>query len=678
MKYFNYKIIFGLLVGFFLVFPFASSAATLSLPPTNLGLVAYWPMNEGTGTLAHDFSGNGYNATFAYSAAWVAGKYGFAASVDTGNSSSQLQVSSVPTGAAWTTAWWSSFPLATFNGSWRTMFRSAVDDHQVIVDPSGNLGMYDNHFGAGFVSSGYNVNNLRGWHHITAVGSGSTTTFYIDGVSVGSSAVKSTSNIDYIGNYQYGGQNWGTIDDLRVYNRALSAAEITTLYKSGQVTRKVPTNLGLVGYWSMNEGNGTIAHDFSGNGNNGTIYNSPQWINGKRGSALQFNVSGSSQYIDLGNNPTISSLTNLTLSAWINVQAVGSYTDVISSLRDCCGAYKGYGLVLDGSNNPYLQIGDPSGGLWYLTDPHPQPVGKWVHLTATYDGSIVKFYVNGVLDYSVSYSGGIGTPATYNTAIGGLGMNPAAFSYHGSIDDVRIYNRALSATEIATLYNAGEVKINSSRNNVLTSGLVGLWSFDGADVSGTTATDRSGQGNDGTISGALPTIGKIGQAVSLSGAQYVDFTGNYSGYVQPSADTSASSMPSFSLSVWTKRTTDRNSVDVIFGKLGYNSGILEDDFGLWSSSPNTFPTVSYSVPLNTWYHAAMVYDNQTQIATCYINSVAVGTINMSGLTFQGNSSHLSASTNNGSWYYNGVVDDARIYNRSLSAAEIKQLYNAGK
>ena len=91
-----------------------------------------------------------------------------------------------------------------------------------------------------------------------------------------------------------------------------------------------------------------------------------------------------------------------------------------------------------------------------------------------------------------------------------------------------IYNRALSASEIEQLYTLGAgTHVNASsanlqRGSTLNSGLGGLSTFDGSDISGSTVYDLSGNGNDGTNSGATPTIGKLGQALSFDGsAQYV-------------------------------------------------------------------------------------------------------------------------------------------------------------
>jgi hypothetical protein len=79
----------------------------------------------------------------------------------------------------------------------------------------------------------------------------------------------------------------------------------------------------------------------------------------------------------------------------------------------------------------------------------------WMLATTTYDGSTLKLYINGELDNSMSTTVGVGSPASYNAAIGGMGFDPATYTLDGKIDDVRLYNRALSIEEIRSLYKLG-------------------------------------------------------------------------------------------------------------------------------------------------------------------------------------------------------------------------------
>lgn len=79
----------------------------------------------------------------------------------------------------------------------------------------------------------------------------------------------------------------------------------------------------------------------------------------------------------------------------------------------------------------------------------------WYHIAGTFDGSKLSIYINGSLDSSLNFVGTIGTPASYNLAIGGLGYSPANYNINGKIDEVRIYSEALVAGEIQKHYAEG-------------------------------------------------------------------------------------------------------------------------------------------------------------------------------------------------------------------------------
>ena len=201
-------------------------------------LIAWWKFDEGSNTSVADASGNGHTGTLINGVTWVTGQVGpYAINTNTPSYPiSQMAVTSIPLGSNWTASWWSYFPLATFNGSWRTMFRSVSNggaDHQVIVNPTGYLGMFDNDIDFNFHTTGYNVSSLNGWHLVTATYTGGITTFYIDTAIVGKVTQLNTDNIDTIGNYQGGGQNWGIIDDLRIYGNVITSEALQKQYADG-------------------------------------------------------------------------------------------------------------------------------------------------------------------------------------------------------------------------------------------------------------------------------------------------------------------------------------------------------------------------------------------------------------------------------------------------------------
>ena len=160
----------------------------------------------------------------------------------------------------------SSFVELSPNGAWRTLFRGPSNDHQIILrQTDGMLGMYLNNEG-GFKSSGYNAMVLNDGqpHTISAVASGGTTTFYVDGSQVGSVAHKSTAAILAIGNYQGGTQRFSNLlDNVQIHaNRALSPTEVLQIAADEQVAD------GLTAYYDF-EGTSLAEQleDKSGNGN---------------------------------------------------------------------------------------------------------------------------------------------------------------------------------------------------------------------------------------------------------------------------------------------------------------------------------------------------------------------------------------------------------------------------
>ena len=186
------------------------------------GLIAYYPLNNDTKDYWGSNDGTNHGATPAVGK--IGGAYTTAYTTD-------IEITSISTPTAYTVSMWVKFPLPTAPDNYNTLI-SAIGGgtHHIIVDPSKWIGVYN----GGFFSSGYNVGSLTDWHLVTSVASGSTTIFYIDGATVGTSNTKvTTSSLGAIGNYVYGSngrQQTGTLDEVMIFDRALTAAEIQKLY----------------------------------------------------------------------------------------------------------------------------------------------------------------------------------------------------------------------------------------------------------------------------------------------------------------------------------------------------------------------------------------------------------------------------------------------------------------
>jgi hypothetical protein len=206
---------------------------------------------------------------------------------------------------------------------------------------------------------------------------------------------------------------------------------------SNEATLTVTSASGPVLWWKLDDGSGTAASDSSGNGNNGTLANSPTWTTGKVGGALSFN--GSNQYVSLANAGNLAKGNAAhTVAAWIKVNALPSYRAWILQLGN------------EGSGSHHWLINSSGGtqfGVWNGNQAQPGlPVGQWKHVAIVFDGTTLKSYVDGVLSQS--------TAATFNlqgTPLSAAQAHNGENAFNGVMDDVRVYGRALSAAEVAAL-----------------------------------------------------------------------------------------------------------------------------------------------------------------------------------------------------------------------------------
>jgi hypothetical protein len=241
-------------------------------------------------------------------------------------------------------------------------------------------------------------------------------------------------------------------------NQTTSSGATVTVQNAG------PTlTTGFVGYWPFDDASGTTAKDASGNGNNGTLVGDATWGIGYLFGCLS--LDGQSGYVRVPSAPNLEQVTNaVTICAWVKlgtniVYAAGTMQDVarkVISETANPAPYSAYDLVVQdfGSGNFCARMGvtcatNLTRGVsgWGLEHPY----GPWYHLAGVYNGSTVQLYVNGVLESSAAFSGPI-LQTSQPLCIGRYGTVGEALN--GLIDDLRLYNRALSATEIQMLFNA--------------------------------------------------------------------------------------------------------------------------------------------------------------------------------------------------------------------------------
>lgn len=238
---------------------------------------------------------------------------------------------------------------------------------------------------------------------------------------------------------------------------AVLIAGLSILWQGGKVSEAavLEAHPGLVGWWRFDEGTGTVAGDSSGNGNNGTVYGAT-WVAGKYGNASSFN--GINDYVQVPDSNSLHITNALTITAWI--KTTGSGMTFRNRIVDKWGTNNqggGWNLnIWDSSGKLGFEQRYWDGSQMLVTGLQGNTVvtdNAWHFVCATLDSgtATAKLYVDGQLDaQSTSFTNAL-LSNNGNLAIGAFFSSNYNF-FNGITDEVQIYNRTLSATEIQTYY----------------------------------------------------------------------------------------------------------------------------------------------------------------------------------------------------------------------------------
>ena len=276
---------------------------------------------------------------------------------------------------------------------------------------------------------------------------------------------------------------------------ALSVVLVLSLGLVSAATVSADPGPGIVGLWHFDEGSGVVTvADSSGNAFDGTVYGATTGEPGKFGNALSFD--GSGDYVDCGIAVDNTITTGVTLEAWIK-PALKQNGGIISN-DYTLGNKKGYDFFLWAAHDTYGRLyidfgsGSAVGRTWWAI-PSSDWYDQWHHVAATWDGSDIRLYVDGSQVATVAFGGTYSDPGKA-TLIGGINYGTLPYcSFNGLIDEVRIWNEALSGTEIAYSYSLGDVgidikpgsdpnSINIDSNGVVPVAILGSDTFDAATV----------------------------------------------------------------------------------------------------------------------------------------------------------------------------------------------------
>ncbi len=199
----------------------------------------------------------------------------------------------------------------------------------------------------------------------------------------------------------------------------------------------------LVAYWTFDEGSGDIVYDSSGNDNNGTI-NGATWDTGKYGNALRFNAQDN--YVEVPNSDSIEIDTIVSIAAWINWIDAGDAWQGILSKGMMVGPGENYSLFVNRDGRYFHFVLALDVGRVQQNSPNNSVVpNEWMHVCCTWDGSVTRIYINGEMAMEMDQVATI-IPSNLPLRIGH--RDGSSHYWNGIIDEVRIYDHALTEAEI--------------------------------------------------------------------------------------------------------------------------------------------------------------------------------------------------------------------------------------
>ncbi len=307
------------------------------------------------------------------------------------------------------------------------------------------------------------------WHHVAVTYSFSATTndpkIYVDGVEVSVTENDAplgglgddSGNTFYIGNRNTHNRSVrGQMDDFRVYDRILSDTEIAALHEMGA---PVTLENGLVGHWMFDENSGGVITD-SGSGGVTTTWEdgdnddvTEESINGVLGVGLSFNGTSTRVTMPVG---ALQITGDLTLAGWLKPNGTG--LDLHYAVTWDSGTTTPYGFRFDEAGvEGYLCLLNTTSGGPVVTEWLSAVENQWYHIACVFDSTAQTYtlYVDGVERASESSTGNTINYTAFGDQRLYIGYDPQHGYFTGDADDIRVYDRPLSAAEVADLYDRG-------------------------------------------------------------------------------------------------------------------------------------------------------------------------------------------------------------------------------
>lgn len=681
--------------------PVPASITVDTTASINSGLVGFWPLTDGSGGVAVDLSTGGNDGTLT-GGSWATSAIGTALEYD-GTIVENVSCSSGYDFSTGTVSFW-VYADSTTTGGIGLVGNGSGSDYDWMSYLTGNgtdLRFYKKNGSGASESSTTTTVAANQWNYVAMTKTGTSVVIYVNGVQSNTltlvdSTIRNTLNFR-INTVWSSASLVGLLQNVRVYNRALTATEVAELYSvpwtgtdyvAQNLTPDTPIAMGvdpnhslssgLVGYWPLSDGSGTTARNLIEE-YDGTLNGTASFVDTDKGTVIT--LDGNSDYVTFGSpGETVGKFTSSSaVTASIDFKLNGipaassSYILGVVYLSAGQGVYT---LLIGESSGTASIIGvvrSQQGDAYTPAEYVGLETGRWYNATVVGDlvAGAVKLYLNGKEVDSVTPTFGSTTFVDNNDQQNYDAIGARTFAgdryFDGEVSNYRLYDRALSATEVEDLYNepwAGVVTAKSAPPQYLTvdtadsinTGLQGFWPL--SDGDGTTAVDLSGNGNNGTLNGGADW-GSTSKGTSYQG-DGVDGT-------SVSLPGSATSQP-ITISCWGRFTdtyayffdgpnaTDRLALYRHNSQLSYFAGVSEVNIGTGYND-------------GEWHHFVIVYDGASSAA--YVDGVfkvsgSAGTNQYNGLLVGSRYSNTGANSGN--------IQNLRVYDRALSASEISRLY----
>lgn len=446
-----------------------------------------------------------------------------------------------------------------------------------------------------------------------------------------------------------------------------------------------------IAYWKFDEGVGTTAYDSTSTKINGTIStgtSSPTWtFEDQCISEKCLTLYGTNSYIDIGTSLNyLFTDQNFTIESWINPARLDG-SDVTNYEIFGNESYNNYGILfrlnIHGTPGSLIFRTSQSGSVQTTSSTKITTTNTWYHVAAVRNGSSVRIYINGV-DSTTSAGDHINPVLSPITASISGGQ-----SFNGKMDEVKIYPYARSADQIKLDYNSrGSSKgsstnlgVKSNNSPSLSSKLVAYYKFD--ENNGTIANNsiNSGIGLSGIFGtgNSAPTWtndGKFNKALNFGGNNYLTITDNNNILDFGTND--------FAISFYTYRTDTGYQGGSYIGKGSHTNGFNSYDNKFRVNTVNgELAHVSLNATTNKWEHHLLIV---TQNSTPYIKHYINGNLDNTGYVGVGNTGTYGSDSTSDliigkssaggiNRFFNGLIDEIKIYNSTLTNDEINQDYN---